>query len=552
SNNLSTIDLSGLSGLQSLNLGYNSLGGISNLLSCQNINRGDIRYNDLSSDWIDGHESFLSDHSIEYYPQNWQDVEISCDERGDLSITGGLFNQRPIYSGTLLVVDMDVSYSGENMTSGTIYVGVSSGFEIDNIPFADSLRSTVGVVYGGPGDPCYTDFVQGTGDYIAHIDTLLDTALSEYLDCDSYPGELCTIIIDPEMPPLPLAHSDEIIANSGMTSRNWILVDVFNIFGQQPGEEAMLQISSGMQQMIDIGIAPSSIISQVCVASMGKYDLNQCDILGGFFSGDLGLDLVPNCGAMVYTNSGDIVVSTGDNNEELIFGRYPYIPGGFDIDIFVTSESTKDMDIFNNSSTIHVDFQTGAGIDCINSGGNMTITHGDIEMVYISTGGSCNMMGGICIEGDMYEAGDDFAPLGHNEFYPDDTCTTPVLPIATDVEIVGDTTIGSNLLGSYDFVYYSGAASWIQVGESFSGSINNLVVENDIFYVILREGGKGDEISSVLKFLDDNWTQLGESFTGSINYLTVENSIPYIILREGEKGDEISSVLKFLDDNWTQ
>jgi len=51
------------------------------------------------------------------------------------------------------------------------------------------------------------------------------------------------------------------------------------------------------------------------------------------------------------------------------------------------------------------------------------------------------MMGGICIEGDMYEAGDDFAPLGHNEFYPDDTCTTPVLPIATDVEIVGDTTI---------------------------------------------------------------------------------------------------------------
>lgn len=49
-----------------------------------------------------------------------------------------------------------------------------------------------------------------------------------------------------------------------MAAWNRALVDIFTLLSQQPKQEKMIQFASGIQYMIDYGIAPSAILSQVC------------------------------------------------------------------------------------------------------------------------------------------------------------------------------------------------------------------------------------------------------------------------------------------------
>jgi len=285
--------------LTKLSLNNNNLTDILWLTGNINISRWDIRYNYLSSDWITNNESFLTSHNIDYSPQN--DISVSYDDEWDLSITWWLFNQRPIYSGTLLNFEIEWLYQWESVTNATFHVGVPFDFVSEILSWVDNYLTNPTTVYGWPGDGCYADFVQGTWDYIAHIDTLLDTAIDGMIDCSNYPWELCTVTVeDIGMVEAPLTHSEQIDANSGMTSRSWILVDVFNLMWQAEWEEHMLAISSGIQISLLSGVAPSSILLELCVG-FGSYDLNQCNVLW-----DLWLDVVPNCGAMVYTNTGTL------------------------------------------------------------------------------------------------------------------------------------------------------------------------------------------------------------------------------------------------------
>ena len=54
--------------------------------------------------------------------------------------------------------------------------------------------------------------------------------------------------------------------------------------------------------------------------------------------------------------------------------------------MFVTSDNdneTIDQDISNNMSTLHINIETGAGTNCINTDESMIITHGEITPIYI-------------------------------------------------------------------------------------------------------------------------------------------------------------------------
>ena len=86
------------------------------------------------------------------------------------------------------------------------------------------------------------------------------------IDCSGYPETSCTMIIDPQQPPISLNHSAEIVTSSGMTAWNRILVDVFTLMGQQPGQEQMLALASGMQEVITQNMAPSFILSTICAS----------------------------------------------------------------------------------------------------------------------------------------------------------------------------------------------------------------------------------------------------------------------------------------------
>jgi len=514
-----------LTWLQSLELQSNELTEIVWLTGNTNISRWNIRYNYLSSDWITNNESFLTSHNIAYSPQN--DISVSYDDQWDLSITWWLFNQRPIYSGTLLNFEIEWLYQWENITNATFHVGVPFDFVSETVPFIDNYLTNPTTVYGWPGDGCYADFVQGTWDYIAHIDSLFDTAITEHLDCSAYPWDPCTIELDPEAWPMPLAHSDEIVANDGMTSRSWILVDIFNLMWQAEWEEHMLAISSGIQTSLLFGAAPSSILSELCVG-FGSYDLNQCMILWEFFGGDLWLDVVPNCGAMVYTNTGTLY--NDDWEDFMLIGRYPYIPWGFDVHMFISSEDTFDTDLSNNIATIHIDMTTGAWITCINSWNTMETIHGDAESIYIldERWSSCSQAIWLCIEGDMYEISTEdwsFNPITDNVYYQDNTCTTPVLPIATNVQIIGDTTIWSTLIWTYDFVYDS-IANWTQRWDSITWDIGAFTIEEGTPYIGLYDWNS--RTSTVYMLTWDTWTQQWDSITWSIGAFTIEEGTPYI------------------------
>lgn len=49
-----------------------------------------------------------------------------------------------------------------------------------------------------------------------------------------------------------------------MAAWNLTLVDIFTLLSQQPKQENMINFASGIQDMINYGMAPSAILSQVC------------------------------------------------------------------------------------------------------------------------------------------------------------------------------------------------------------------------------------------------------------------------------------------------
>jgi len=519
-NNLSEIDLSSLSELTKLSLNNNNLTDILWLTGNINISRWDIRYNYLSSDWITNNESFLTSHNINYSPQN--DIPVSYDDQWDFSITGELFNKRHIYSGTLLVFNIEWSYQWENTSNGTLlHVGVPIGFTYED-PFNQNNRQDPSIVYGWPGDGCYADFVQGTGKYIAHINTLLDTAMAELVDCSAYPWDFCTVTLkseDPEDLLLPLDHSDEIVASSGMTARSWTLVDVFAHVGK---EEASDQV----QTMLLSGVAPATILSQMCGA-LWNYDLNQCSILWVFFENDLWLDEVPNCGAKVYTSNEEESLYNNQTIGNLLMGRYSYTPWGSDIHMFISSEKTMDTDISNNMYTLHVDLLSWAGINCINAAGYMQTTHGEISQIYVSTEWSCEPRLAICVEGDIYDGNDDeFTPITNNDYHFDASCTTPTLPVVQNLSISGNLTLWSQLLGIYNSIYDN--YIWQPLGASFTKNIHQLVLDsNNVPYILVYNWDKN---YSIQQRSGGNWQTLGNSFPNIHQLVLDSNNVPHILV----------------------
>jgi hypothetical protein len=121
-NNLSgTADLSGLTNLISLDLSRNYLTTLN--ISGLNISRGGIAYNYFSNTYINENESFFNTHSISYSPQR-------LDTNGDFSITGQLYNSRPIYSGTLIIIQNNIGYFGNYASEGKLTMTTPIGFEI--------------------------------------------------------------------------------------------------------------------------------------------------------------------------------------------------------------------------------------------------------------------------------------------------------------------------------------------------------------------------------------------------------------------------------------
>jgi hypothetical protein len=81
-------------------------------------------------------------------------------------------------------------------------------------------------------------------------------------------------------------NTGNILNNTGMTQRAWTVVEVFKAMGQQPGEEQMLVYADDMETALNGSIASSTVLAQACT-SMGKPNLNECNILGEFVGGDL-------------------------------------------------------------------------------------------------------------------------------------------------------------------------------------------------------------------------------------------------------------------------
>ena len=59
------------------------------------------------------------------------------------------------------------------------------------------------------------------------------------------------------------------------------MVEIFKMMGQDPRQADILIVGSNMETALNSGTAASTVLAQACT-SMGKPNLNECNILGDF------------------------------------------------------------------------------------------------------------------------------------------------------------------------------------------------------------------------------------------------------------------------------
>jgi len=515
--------------------------------------------------------------------------DYSVDQQWDFSIDGSfllkeMLAEAKVYSGGLLPFSIEAAYSGQR-SSATIYVWVPFDFNFDyTLPFKSPFSGDSKIVYGWPGDWCYADFIKWTGKYVDHIDNLIETLLASLLNCDGYPEKDCQINIPDLYPePILLKHSAEILASSGMKAWAWAIVDALNLLWTVKQKEDFITVSKIVKEYLSNGIPASSIMSQVCVF-FWEYSLESCPIFEALWVA-LWLDKIENCGAKVYSYDQELYY---DTREATFFWRHPYVAGWFDINLFISSDETIDMDISNNTKTIHIDMTEWEWMSCTNSSETINILDGNIGEAYVNPSdywfwvkdekkkiedpnmkeeeeqarklrglakakiSDCEPVFLWCLDGDSYLIADWLFPVWTGEVYHNDSCKHPIRPIASNLNIFGEVTVGSKLLGTYDFTYNNWI--WNNLFEIQKWEIRHLVISPNWTPMIAYN--YWDWYSNqlvVAEYTNWTWNQLWDEINWSIGQLVLSpNWTPIIAYNYWDWYSNQLVVAEYTNWTWNQ
>jgi len=474
------------------------------------------------------------------------------DKEWDFSVSWVLlnnqFNQIRIYSGDVIAIQWIMNYAGENMSQWKIYFGVPKNFELTTLPFADNTSLTWGdIVYGGPGDGCYADFVQWTWAYIVPMNTMMDTLLPQAL---SYSGGIYNLLYAWNTIPLT-DYTWYITDTTWMTKRMRVVAAQFKFFGQFTWQEKLLMYADGIAQSLLSGVAPSNVIAQLCM-SRGTPTLKDCQMFTEFenyISGGINhvLEDVPNCGAKVYTTPQPSDIGNQKPIHETMIGKHPYVAWGIDINLFVVSDY-QDTDISNNMSKLHINLTPWMWASCLDTSTNTTIPHDTFTMLYMATGTNCKEVTRICMEGALYIWGDKgLIPFDSTASYFTNSMCIATWPSA-NVTLVGNNRIWSQVIWSYNYVSYI----WNPTGTTFTRWYNEGLFydNNKTAYMVYFNNNWNRKF---LKFQDNQWIQLGDELSNWYNshidnVLFDHNNTPYIIYVDYTNGNKF--IFKFQDNQW--